>query len=69
MPLVFGAGRVRTGKPEPLFTIDAEARATIHATASFDVAADGRRFVIPSVTPGESAALAVLQDWESLAAK
>ena len=69
VPLVFGAGRVRTGKPEPLFTIDAEARATIHATASFDVAADGRRFVIPSVTPGESAALAVLQDWESLVAK
>ena len=69
MPLLFGAGMVRAGQPEPLFTIDAEARATIHASASFDVAADGRRFVIPSVTPGESSALAVLQDWESLVAK
>lgn len=67
--LAFVAGRVRAGQPEPLFTIDAEARATIHAVVSFDVSADGRRFVIPSMTPGENSALVVLQDWESLVAK
>lgn len=69
VPLVFGAGRVRAGQPEPLFTIDAEARAAIHSVVSFDVSADGSRFVIPSMTPGESSALVVLQDWESLVAK
>ena len=69
MPLAFGAGRVRAEQPEPLFTIDAEARATIHSVVSFDVSADGSRFVIPSMTPGESSALVVLQDWESLLAK
>ena len=31
VPLAFGAGRVRAGQPEPLFTIDAEARAAIHS--------------------------------------
>ena len=68
-PLAFGAGNVRVGRPEPLFTIDAEARAAIHSVVSFDVSADGSRFVIPSMTPGESSALVVLQDWESLVAK
>ena len=68
VPLAFGAGRVRAGRPEPLFTIDAEARAAIHSVVSFDVSADGSRFVIPSMTPGESSALVVLQDWESLVA-
>jgi len=69
VPLAFGAGRVRAGQPEPLFIIDAEARAAIHSVVSFDVSADGSRFVIPSMTPGESSALVVLQDWESLVAK
>jgi len=36
---------------------------------SFDVSADGSRFVIPSMTPGESSAIVVMQDWESLVAK
>jgi len=69
VPLVWAAGKVRAGQPEPLFTIDAEARAAIHSVVSFDVSADGNRFVIPSMTPGESSALVVLQDWESLVAK
>jgi DNA-binding winged helix-turn-helix (wHTH) protein/Tol biopolymer transport system component len=69
VPLVLGAGKVGAGQPEPLFAIDAEARATIHSVVSFDVSADGSRFVIPSMTPGESSALVVLQDWESLVAK
>lgn len=69
VPLAFGAGRVRAGRPEPLFTIDAEARATTHSVVSFDVSADGSRFVIPSMTPGDSSALVVLQDWESLVGK
>jgi Tol biopolymer transport system component len=60
------SARVHAAQPEPLFTIDAEARATIHSVVSFDVSADGSRFVIPSMTPGESSALVVLQDWESL---
>jgi eukaryotic-like serine/threonine-protein kinase len=67
--LAFGAGKVRAGQPEPLFTIDAEARAAIHSVVSFDVSADGSRFVIPSMTPGESSVLVVIQDWESLVAK
>jgi len=69
VPLTFGADKVRSGQAEPLFTIDAEARAAIHSVVSFDVSADGSRFVIPSMTPGESSALVVLQDWESLVAK
>jgi dipeptidyl aminopeptidase/acylaminoacyl peptidase len=67
--LDFRSAGVRAGQPEPLFTIDAEARATTHSVVSFDVSADGSRFVIPSMTPGESSALVVLQDWESLVAK
>ena len=67
--LAFRSVGVHAGQPEPLFTIDAEARATIHSVVSFDVSADGSRFVIPSMTPGESSALVVLQDWESLVAK
>jgi Tol biopolymer transport system component/DNA-binding winged helix-turn-helix (wHTH) protein len=66
VPLAYRAGGVHAGRPEPLFTIDAEARATTHAVVSFDVSADGKRFVIPSVTAGESSSLVVLQDWESL---
>ena len=57
------------GKPEALFTIDAEARSVLHSVVSFDVSADGSRFVIPSITPGESSALVVLQNWEAQAAK
>ncbi len=67
--VTFPPGGVRAGLPEPLFTIDAEARATMHSVVSFDVSADGMRFVIPSTTPGESSALVVLQDWESLVVK
>jgi Tol biopolymer transport system component/DNA-binding winged helix-turn-helix (wHTH) protein len=67
--LDFRSGAVRAGRPEPLFTIDAEARATNHSVVSFDVSADGSRFVIPSMTPGESSALVVLRDWESLLSK
>ena len=69
VPLAFRPAAVHPGKPEALFTIDPEARATLHSTVSFDVSADARRFVIPSLTPGESSALVVLQDWESLVAK
>ncbi len=60
---------VRAGQPQPLFAIDAEARSTIHSVVSFDVSADGNRFVIPSLTPGKSSTLVVLQDWESQVVK
>lgn len=69
VPLVFRPGAVHAGRPEALFTIDAEARSTLHSVVSFDVSADGSRFVIPSMTPGENSALVVLQDWESLVGK
>jgi eukaryotic-like serine/threonine-protein kinase len=69
VPLAFGAAEVRAGEPEALFKIDPEAYATVHSAVSFDVSADGSRFVIPSITPGESSALVVLQDWESQVAK
>jgi Tol biopolymer transport system component/DNA-binding winged helix-turn-helix (wHTH) protein len=65
VPLSFRLAEVQAGKPEALFTIDPEAYATVHSVVSFDVSADGSRFVIPSITPGESSALVVLQDWES----
>jgi Tol biopolymer transport system component/DNA-binding winged helix-turn-helix (wHTH) protein len=67
--LDFRSSAVRAGRPQPLFTIDAEARATNHSVVSFDVSADGSRFVIPSMTPGESSSLVVLRDWESLLRK
>ena len=67
--LDFRSARVHAAQPEPLFTIDAESRAIIHSVVSFDVSADGSRFVIPSITPGESSAIVVLQDWESLVEK
>ena len=69
VPLSFGPAAVHAGKPAALFTIDAEARSTLHSVVSFDVSADGSRFVIPSITPGESSTLVVLQDWESQVAK
>ena len=69
VPLAFRPAAVHAGKPEALFTIDAEARSTLHSGVAFDVSADGSRFVIPSITPGESSALVVLQDWESLVTK
>jgi Tol biopolymer transport system component len=69
VPLAFRQGAVHAGQAEALFTIDAEARSTLHSPVSFDVSADGSRFVIPSITPGESSALVVLQDWEAQLAK
>ena len=69
VPLAFRPAAVHAGKPEALFTIDAEAYSSFHSAVSFDVSADGSRFVIPSITPGDSSALVVLQDWESLVAK
>jgi hypothetical protein len=36
---------------------------------SFDVSAEGSRFVIAPMTPGESSALVVLQDWQLLMLK
>ena len=62
VPLLFHAATVQTAKPEALFTIDPEAYSTLHSPASFDVSPDGSRFVIPSMTPGDSAALVVLQE-------
>ena len=67
--LTFGPARVHAANPEPLFKIDAEATSTVHSVVAFDVSPDGRRFVIPSMAPGESSAIVVLQDWESLVAK
>ena len=69
VPIGYQGGKVHAGQPKPLFTIDAEARAAIQSIVSFDVSLDGSRFVIPSMTPGESSALVVPQDWESLVAK
>jgi eukaryotic-like serine/threonine-protein kinase len=65
VPLTFSRAAVHAGKAEPLFTIDPEAYATMHSPVTFDVSADGSRFVIPSLLPGENAALVVLQDWET----
>jgi Tol biopolymer transport system component/DNA-binding winged helix-turn-helix (wHTH) protein len=69
VPLAFRPTAIHAGRPEALFTIDPEAFSTVHSVVSFDVSADGSRFVIPSITPGESSALVVLQDWESQLAK
>ena len=69
VPLAFRPAAIHAGKPEALFMIDAEARSTLHSVVSFDVSPDGSRFVIPSITPGESSALVVLKDWEAQVAK
>ena len=69
VPLAFRSSAVHAGNPEALFTIDAEARSTLHSAVSFDVTADGSRFVIPSITPGEHSALFVVKDWEAQVAK
>jgi hypothetical protein len=66
VPLTFRTAGVHVGQAEPLFAIDTEARVGIHSGVSFDVSPDGRRFVIPSMSPGDSSAIVVLQDWESL---
>ena len=58
-----------SGPPVPLFTISTEARAAIHETLGFDVSADGKRFVIPTVTSKEDPAIVVVQDWETLLLK
>ena len=55
--LAYGAGTVRAGNPEAMFTIDHEARTTIHSMASFDLSPDGSRFVIPSMASGEKSRL------------
>jgi len=54
------------GSVTPLFTISTEARAAIHSIVGFDVSADGQRFVIPVVTPGEGPSIVVVQNWETL---
>lgn len=69
VPISYRGGKVHPGQQKPLFTIDAEARAAIHSVVSFDVSSDGSRFLIPSMTPGESSALVILQDWESVLPK
>jgi WD40 repeat protein len=58
--------RVDVARPEPLFPIDPESRASVHSIPSFDVSSDGSRFVVPSMVPGESSTLVVLQNWETL---
>jgi hypothetical protein len=69
VPIAFRSRGINVGQPAPLFTIDAEARAAIHSVVPSTFPRNGRRFVIPSMTPGESPAIMVLQDWESLVAK
>lgn len=59
-------GTPRFGAAERLFEIPAEARAAIHAELGFDVSADGRRFVIPTVSDAAAPVLVVVQNWESL---
>ena len=54
------------GSATPLFTISTEARAAIHSVVGFDVSADGQRFVVPVVAPGESPSIVVVQNWEAL---
>ena len=65
VPLRLGA-TVTAGPAVPLFSISTEARAAIHETLGFDVSADGKRFVIPTVTSKEDPAIVVVQDWETL---
>jgi Tol biopolymer transport system component len=54
------------GPSKVLFSIGTEARASIHSVLGFDVSADGRRFVIPTVSSAEGPSLVVIQNWEAL---
>jgi Tol biopolymer transport system component/DNA-binding winged helix-turn-helix (wHTH) protein len=54
------------GPSKMLFSINTEARASIHSVLGFDVSADGQRFVIPTVSPAEAPSLVIIQNWEAL---
>ncbi len=55
------------GAPQPLFRIEAGAITAVHSLTGFDVADDGRSFVVPSVSPSiEGSTLVAVQNWEEL---
>lgn len=56
----------RFGPSKLLFSINTEARASIHSVLGFDVSADGQRFVIPTVSRAEGPSLVIIQNWEAL---
>ncbi len=57
--------KLKIGAPAPLFTISTEARTALHSVIGFDVSADGRRFIVPTVTSQERSSLVVIQNWEA----
>jgi eukaryotic-like serine/threonine-protein kinase len=57
--------RLGIGVPAPLFAISTEARAALHSVVGFDVSADGRRFIVPTVTSPEKSSLVIIQNWEA----
>jgi Tol biopolymer transport system component len=59
--------RPEFGKAARLFQISLAARFALHSILSFDVSADGQKFIIPVVTSPENPAITVIKNWESLA--
>lgn len=64
VPIQLGA-KPSFGTATPLFAINTEARAAIHAVPGFDVSSDGQRFVIPTVSDAEAPSIVVVQNWEA----
>jgi DNA-binding winged helix-turn-helix (wHTH) protein/Tol biopolymer transport system component len=63
------SAKPKISKPQPLFKIQPEVRSVVHGLLAFDVASDGKRFLIPTVASPESHAMVVVRNWEEVLLK
>jgi hypothetical protein len=57
-----------TGEPQRLFQVSQQAVSVLHPPFGFDVAHGGERFLIPAYRGDRPLSLAVVLNWENLAA-
>ena len=65
VPVQLGSSKL-SSTPVALFSIPAAARSSVHGALSFDVSADGTRFLIPTVSSSESPRIVIVRDWEAV---
>lgn len=65
VPVALGR-ELKTGEPARLFKLNLHAMAALHSLFGFDVSADGRRFLIPTVATPETGSIIVVRNWEGL---
>jgi eukaryotic-like serine/threonine-protein kinase len=65
VPITLG-GQLRIGSPVALFDIEIEATTPIIMPSTFDVSADGQRFLLPRLTNPVRDHLVVVRNWEGL---